>query len=83
MRTRRTFDLQSKKEAVGLSRSPNVTQKRLCEELGISPNLLSPWRRKLLYDGGDPSSPPREAELLKEVDGLKFQLGSRGTEKRS
>ena len=81
MRTRRTFDLQFKKEAVELSRSPNVTQKRVCEELGISPNLLSRWRRELRDDGGDSSS-PREAELLRKVDSLESQLASRDAEVR-
>ena len=41
MRTRRTFDAQFKREAVELARNANVTQKRVCEQLGINPNLLS------------------------------------------
>lgn len=47
MRTRRTFDAQFKREAVELACNANVTQKQVCEQLGINPNLLSCWPREL------------------------------------
>lgn len=42
MRTRRRLDPQFKREAVKLSCSPNMIQRRVCEELGISRRTCCP-----------------------------------------
>ena len=80
MRTRRTFDAQFKREAVELARNANVTQKRVCEQLGINPNLLSRWRRELERDaeGTELSSDP--AVLRKELERAKAELASKNAE---
>ena len=66
---RRTFEPAFKREAVELSCSSDMTQKRVAEELGISPNLLSKWRRELLDDASQPTSSGvargREVERLR------------------
>jgi transposase len=51
MSKRREFTPEFKREAVELSQTPGVTVKQIADELGISANMLSRWRRELAQDG--------------------------------
>ena len=48
---RRKFSAEFKREAVALTRDPNVTIAQVGRELGINPNMLSRWRKELDRQG--------------------------------
>ena len=75
---RRTFEPAFKREAVELSCSSDMTQKRVAEELGISPNLLSKWRRELLDDASQPTS--AGVARGREVERLQAELAEKNAE---
>ena len=83
-RKRRRFETEFKRQAVELSCSPKVSVRAVAEDLGISPNMLSRWRRELLDDDETQPKPARGgvrrqmaekdaeiAQLKDEIDFLK------------
>jgi transposase len=51
MQTRRKFSKEFKEETVKLANQSGVTLKQLGAELGLSPNMISRWRRELSQSG--------------------------------
>ena len=80
MRKRRTFDRQFKQQAVELSCSPNLTQKQVCKELGIAPNLLSRWRRELRDQSTESAESNDVAVLRQELADAKQALDAKDRE---
>ena len=78
---RRRFSDEFEREAVELSRNTNTSQKAVCEQLGVSPNLLSRWRRELLDDGNEVST-LNEAALGKKIKRLEAELAKKDAEVR-
>ena len=79
-RKRRKFSDAFKREAVELSCSPGLTQKRVCEQLDISSGLLHRWRRELL--GPSTSRPAKgdAAVLRKDLVRAKADLAEKDAE---
>ena len=57
MSTKRRFDAKFKRKAVEMTCGSDMTVEEVAEELGISANLLSRWRKELL---GVRRTPPRK-----------------------
>ena len=51
MQTRRKFSKEFKEETFKLANQSGVTLKQLGAELGLSPNMISRWRRELSQSG--------------------------------
>ncbi len=51
MQSRRKFSKEFKEETVKLASQSGVTLKQLGAELGLSPNMISRWRRELVQSG--------------------------------
>ena len=51
MQTRRKFSKEFKEETVKLANQSGVTLIQLGAELGLSPNMISRWRRELSQSG--------------------------------
>lgn len=69
-RSRRNYDGEFKREAVQLVRDRGLSVKKVAEDLGIHPNVLSRWKREYLKDGKDafPGKGhlrPEEEELIR------------------
>ena len=47
MSKRRKFSEEYKREAVDLTRQPNVSISQVGRDIGVNPNLLSRWRREI------------------------------------
>ena len=78
-RKRRRFETEFKQQAVELSRSPKVSVRAVAEDLGISPNMLSRWRRELLYD--DESQPkPARGGLRRQLEEARAELAQKDDE---
>ena len=73
-RERRKFDDTFKRDAVELSCSPGITQKRVCEQLNISPSLLYRWRCELLDPDDAPIKSVDVGALRKELRKQEAQL---------
>ena len=67
MSTKRRFDAKFKRKAVEMTCGSDMTVEQVAEELGISANLVSRWRKELL---GVRRTPPRR---IRET-GLRRQL---------
>ena len=69
-RSRRKFSQEFKQEAVGLSRQPGMTVKRVAADLDVPENTLHRWRREIAEDGtdafrGNGRLRPAEEELVR------------------
>lgn len=95
--SRRNYDGEFKREAVQLVTDRGQSVKKVAENLGIHPNVLSRWKREYLKDGKDafPGKghlrPEEEelmrlrrenADLIEERDILKKALGIFSRKKR-
>lgn len=49
--SRRKYSKEFKREAVELTRSPDVTIAQVARELGINPNMLGRWRKEFDEQG--------------------------------
>ena len=67
-RKRRRFETEFKQQAVELSRSPKVSVRAVAEDLGISPNMLSRWRRELLDDDDETQSKPARGGVRRQME---------------
>ena len=68
--SRRNYDGEFKREAVQLVTDRGQSVKKVAENLGIHPNVLSRWKREYLKDGKDafPGKGhlrPEEEELMR------------------
>ncbi len=51
MAQRRKFSAEFKREAVDLTRRPQISVNQAAQELGVNANVLSRWRRELAKPG--------------------------------
>ena len=68
MSKRRKFSAEFKREAVALSRQPEVSCRQIAREIGINPNLLYRWRREADEAAGHAfsgSGTPRDEEVAR------------------
>ena len=66
-RKRRRFETEFKRQAVELSRSPKVSVRAVAEDLGISPNMLSRWRRELLDNDVETQPKPARGGVRRQM----------------
>lgn len=67
MSKRRKYSPEFKHEAVALTRQPGVSCRQIALEIGISPNLLTRWKREADEASGKAfggSGTPRDAEIV-------------------
>lgn len=68
MSKRRVFSSEFKREAVALTRHPDVSVSEVARDIGVRPNLLSRWRREIDEQGKTAfggRGTPRDEEMAK------------------
>lgn len=66
MAKRRKYSAEFKREAVELTRRPDVSVRQVAREIGVNPNQLGRWRNELLQNEGKAfqgSGVPRDEEV--------------------
>lgn len=74
MSRRRKYSKEFKIEAVRLANSPGVTLQQVGEELGVNPQLLGKWRKRLQAEGESSAFPGQGNPRDEEMAALKREL---------